>query len=195
MIFWIFVILAIGGLVTLVAFGGTSKEDEEFKRLEEEYEYESQKTTWTPFDISREAYRRQRERESAAYDRLQEFKKAHPNREAKACRKEYISNTGGGFMIGAGIVCIIMLIAMLFIYLSAPAAKAELEAEYEVLSWEVANDIYTDNGDDVVGKKALYDQVRVWNKELASNQAGEHNFWYGIFVPDIYGDLKPIELK
>jgi hypothetical protein len=195
MIFWIFVILAIGGLVTFIAFSGASKEDKEFKRLEEEYEYESRKTVWTPFDSRMEAYNRQLERKNAAYDRLQEFNKAHPNRKEKARHKECISNIGGGFLIGAGVVCILMLMAMMFIYLSASAEKAKLEAEYEVLSWEVENDVYTDNGDDVVGKKELYNHVREWNKSLATKQAGERNFWYGIFVPNIYGDLKPIELK
>ena len=195
MIFWIFVILAIGGFVIFATFSGTSEENKELTRLKEEYEYKSQQTTFMPFGISIEVYEQQRAKEKAAYDRLQAFKNAHPNSEAKARCREYISNTGKVFMISAGIVCVLMLIIMMFIYLSAPAEKAKLEAEYEVLSWEVTNDIYTDNGDDIIGKKTLYDQVRAWNKELASNQVGEHNFWYGIFVPDIYGDLKPIELN
>ena len=80
-------------------------------------------------------------------------------------------------------------------HIGAPGTKAALEAEYEVLSWEVENDVYTDGGDDVVGKKELYNDVRTWNAELANNKIAEKNFWYGIFVPNIYSDLKPIELK
>jgi hypothetical protein len=37
--------------------------------------------------------------------------------------------------------------------------------------------------------------VREWNAEVAKNQAKVDDFWRGIFVPDFWTDLKPIELN
>ena len=124
---------------------------------------------------------------------METYEKEHNIRNRKT-NKEYLGNIGIGFLVGSLFIVIIMLMVIGILTLRAPATRAQLEAEYKVLSWEVENDVYAAD-DDVVGRKELYNHVREWNKILAAKQAGEKNFWYGIFVPNIYGDLQTIKLN
>jgi hypothetical protein len=193
MLFWIFVIIAAIALIGLCIIPIIPTPYNKWKPLDKECDKLWSLRCRIPYHDPR--YKAICDECDKADTQRREFEKAHPNYRKTKERLEVLTNICVGFLIGAGVVLLIMGLVLTITYLSAPANRAALEAEYEVLSWEVANDVYTDSGDDVVGKKELYNHVREWNKNLASNQAGERNFWYGIFVPNIYGDLNPIELK
>lgn len=149
----------------------------------------------SPRSINDDYYEQVKDAYFKAKEALKAFEEKHPKVRNKQYNKEIFRNICVGFMIGAGICCMIMGAVIFGEHISAPAHLEALKAEREVLVWEVENAVYNDNGDDVVGKKELYNQVREWNKELAENKTDEKNFWYGIFIPNIYGDLEPIELK
>lgn len=189
MIFWIFVIIAVIGAIVCCSF---SQERRKLKKLEFAKDAAFDRYCgYTPLPNNKESIelnRRLREEYHAA-------DKAYDEAKSKNNRKEFYANIAGGFMIGALIILLIMSLGIIISYACSGGERARLEADYEVLSWEVENNIYQDGGDDIVGKKELYNQVREWNANLASNQYYEKNFWVGIFVPNIYGDLKPIELK
>lgn len=194
MIFWICVIVAvISGGVLLWASNYTSKERKEFDKLEEDYEYWSDQRLYVPYGFSE--YNQIIEERDKAFSAYSQFKEKHPNVSKKKDRQERASTISLVVCAVAAVFCLIMGAVIGISHIGAPEARAALEAEYEVLSWEVENDVYNDGGDDVVGKKELYNNVRIWNAELAKNKVAEKNFWYGIFVPNIYSDLKPIELK
>jgi hypothetical protein len=72
---------------------------------------------------------------------------------------------------------------------------ASLEAERGCLVYELENNLYNDGGDDVVGKKELYTQIRDFNKNLAYNKAKNENPWIGIFYSDSYSLIEPIPLE
>jgi hypothetical protein len=192
MVFWIFVIIAIISLGVIVLSKHKSAVEKEYARLEAEYENADRCYDYS-FGASSTVRTELRNQLQAARAAMYTYEEEHNIRNRKA-NKEILGNIGVGFLIGALVIIIIMLIAIGIAALNAPATRAQLEAEYEVLSWEVENDIYAAD-DDVVGRKELYNHVREWNKTLATKQAGEKNFWYGIFVPNIYGDLQIIKLN
>ena len=187
MLFWLFVIIAALGLILCSVFSDHG----ELKRLERSKEAAHNQYFYYSMDGSRESIELNRRYKAEYYA----AERAYDEAKAKRKHKDIYENIAGGFMIFACIVILIMCLVLLITYSIAPAERAQLEADYEVLSWEVENNVYQDGGDDVVGKKELYNQVREWNGELKKNQYYEKNFWIGIFVPNIYGDLKPIELK
>ena len=192
MLFWLFVIIAVISVGVIVLSQCESAEEKEYARLEAEYKIADRRHDFSYTEsaaVRLELYNQYQDARTA----MKTYEEEHNIRNKKA-NKEILGNTGIGFLIGALVIVIIMLMVIGINALSAPATRAQLEAEYEVLSWEVENDIYAAD-DDVVGRKELYNHVRDWNKTLASKQAGEKNFWYGIFVPDIYGDLKTIKLN
>lgn len=190
MLFWLFIIIGVVAFAsTLIIVAFTPDEDE----LKEARDQALRKwdvalkvrNSSASIDEAQQSY-------YAADQALQDYRASNRTKE-KVCN---------GFAITLAVIAVIAVIAifissiaLLVIHGTAGGERVKLEAEYETLSWEVENQIYNDNGDDVVGKKELYNQVREWNKNLASNQYYEKNFWVGIFVPDIYSDLKPIELK
>lgn len=188
MIFWIFVIIFAMALVALGLTCTNNKERDELYRLK--VDKERKRNRWLCADVSKSNYKtiaQEYHEADAAYDEYYEKTREKRN------RREVTSNTSIGFMIGSFIVIFFMLIGIICCAIKAPMERARLEAEYEVLAWEVQNAVYN-NDDDVVGHKETFNQVREWNATLAKKQIQERNFWIGIFVPNIYSDLKPVPL-
>ena len=189
MIFWIFVIIAVISAILFVVFSqGRGK----LKKLEFARDVAHDRYfgySLLPMDKESIELNRRFKEEYYAAD------KAYDEAKSKNGRKEIYANIAGGFMIGALIILLIMGLVISISHAASGGKRVQLEADYEILSWEVENNIYQDGGDDVVGKKELYNQVREWNAELAKNQYYEKNFWVGIFAPNIYSDLKPIKLN
>jgi hypothetical protein len=197
MLFWIFVIIGIlGAGVMIWAAAYTPKEVAEYEQLQEEYdrldEAYDRYHYYTAYG-SEEA-KKAREARNAAYSKKMHYKEQHPNLDNKISRQETLRLVGTGVLIGAAVIVGIMLFALAIIYIDAPAEYASKQAEYEVFSWEVENDVYAAD-DDVVGRKELYSDVRNWNKNIAHKKAKANDFWVGIFVPDYYNDLQLIELN
>lgn len=64
---------------------------------------------------------------------------------------------------------------------------------YESLTYQLENELYENDND--VGKKALYDQIEEWNRDLAEYQGIQDDFWFGIFYPDVFDQFEFIEYK
>ena len=190
MLFWLFVIIGVITFASALIIIAFTPDEDELKEARDQALRKwdvalKGRNSSASIDEAQQAY-------YAADKALNDYRMSNRTKE-KVCN---------GFSITLIVISIIALIAIvisslviLISYACAGGERAMLEAEYEALVWEVENHIYDDNGDDVVGKKELYNQVREWNKDLACHQYYEKNFWVGIFCPDIYSDLKPIELK
>lgn len=95
-------------------------------------------------------------------------------------------------VVGA-VVSIFMAPFILALNTGLDGKVAELEARYESLVYQYENDIYDNDND--LGKRELMKDIEEWNAKIAKNQANQDNFWIGIFIPDIYYQFDPIELK
>lgn len=93
------------------------------------------------------------------------------------------------------VAVVIMTLTIGICYGSARGEEAAMEQKYDALVYQLENDVYNDNGDDVVGKKELYDQISEWNQNVATGHTYAKDFWWGIFWPDYHADLRYIELK
>lgn len=127
-------------------------------------------------------------------------KKKHPIKHWAAKMYSNISEEWIGYVLWivtwlVVITTIFMLLAVMINNFAVEAQTAELLAERECLVYELENNIYQDNGDDVVGKKALYDQIREFNGKVAYYKQANHNIWTGIFYNDAYALIDPIPLK
>lgn len=98
-------------------------------------------------------------------------------------------------IVVSGIVSVAMLIGIGISNIDAPIEREKVLATREVLVYELENDIYSDFGDDVVGKKELYNQIKDFNSELAAWKRASNDFWIGIFYPNAVGDIDFIPLS
>ena len=98
-------------------------------------------------------------------------------------------------VIITSIILVIMLLVGVISYSIMGAEIALLQARYDSLTYQLENDVYNDNGDDVIGKSDLYAAIQEWNEDYAWGIKMQNNPWTGIFIPDKWDYLKPIELK
>lgn len=101
----------------------------------------------------------------------------------------------GNIIIVIGIIAVIIssIIIIEENHFEGPAQKAMYEQRYESLTYQLENDLYDNDND--LGKKELYNEIRIWNEELAYCKAKQHNIWTGMFYANIYDDIKFIEYK
>ena len=190
MLFWLFIIIGVVTCISAFVITALAPSEDDLK--------DARDNAMRVWDMSLKLHEhpnelnKKREAYFAADNALQDYRASSRTKE-KMCNGFSIALFV--IAIAAAVAVFISSIIMLISYSIAGGEHVRLEAEYETLCWEVENQVYHDGGDDVVGKKELYNQVREWNKNLASNQYYEKNFWVGIFYPDIYGDLQFIKLK
>jgi hypothetical protein len=91
----------------------------------------------------------------------------------------------------AVIVVIGCLTAIIVQHTATDAYVEENQERYKSLTYQLENDLYDNDND--IGKKALYDEIREWNEELAYFQAIQDNFWVGIFYPNVYDQFEFID--
>ena len=193
MLFWIFVIIGVSSIIIGVSIDRSDISDE--LRERKNAAWDTYCFISTPNRASGDAWHKYCEKRDALKASWKKAEDDYDNYVAKNDWRKKASTTCAVIFGIAASAIVIMLLALTISYATAPGERARLEASYETLTWEVENQVYNDGGDDVVGKKELYNQVREYNAELAANQYYEKNFWVGIFVPNIYSNLKPIELK
>lgn len=101
---------------------------------------------------------------------------------------------GLAFLIGLGLFgSVIAGIILIVCNTNIDGEIASMEKRYESLVYQYENNIYENDND--LGKKELMNDIQEWNETLALKQAGQDDFWLGIFIPDIYDQFEFIELK
>lgn len=103
-------------------------------------------------------------------------------------------NAVAGFLSGLfGIIATAMLMMIIFNHVDAIGTVSADKARYDVLVYQLENDIYENDND--LGKRDLYKDIQSWNEDLARNKAKQRDFWVGIFTPNIYDQFEFIEFK
>lgn len=105
-----------------------------------------------------------------------------------------------GFEILLLIIAVLLVIAaivmgiIILVENSGTDAKLEdLRQRGEILEYQLENDLYDNDND--LGKKELYSEIEDYNSTIVKGKAMQNDFWYGIFYPDIYDHLEPIDYK
>lgn len=103
----------------------------------------------------------------------------------------YSEDIGKVIAFFLSVICGIMVLIILITMLSAPGNEAKLNATYDHLVYQLENDMYTNDND--LGKKDLFDDILAYNKEVIEGKTYQHDYWVGIFYPNIYDQMKLID--
>lgn len=90
-----------------------------------------------------------------------------------------------------GVICSVIL--LFTNYVSVDADFAKYTERYNSLVYQYENNLYDNDND--VGLRDLLADIEYWNCDLAERQTMSHNFWIGIYYPNIYDQFKFIELN
>lgn len=110
----------------------------------------------------------------------------------------YSANVVAGsiFFILASFLVIAVVIMGVVIVVENSGTEARLEIlrqQGEILEYQLDNDLYDNDND--IGKKELYSEIKNYNSTIIKGKVMQNDFWYGIFYPDIYDRLEPIDYK
>lgn len=92
-------------------------------------------------------------------------------------------------------VWVAVIIMGIVAIISNTGVKGKIAANeqlYTSLVYQLENNLYDNDND--IGKFELYAKVTNWNIDLARGQVMQHDFWFGIFYPDVYDNFEFIKL-
>jgi len=88
---------------------------------------------------------------------------------------------------------IVSIIILAGNYIGLEGDIAEYKEHYNTIMFEAENKLYDDDVT-TVSRRELVKEIQKWNCDLAEKRANQHNFWIGIYIPDIYDDFEFIPL-
>lgn len=97
------------------------------------------------------------------------------------------------FTIPGALAVVISLIIMAASYIGVDRYTARMHERYESLTYQYENNIYDNDND--LGKRELMVDIQEWNEDLAGYKVQQHNFWIGIYIPNIYDQFEFIDLE
>lgn len=107
---------------------------------------------------------------------------------------DYILVTATIFIALAAIALVISGGIIIESHAFASSEKAQLEADYEILTTLYENDTFnTDN--DIVGNSDLYNSISEYNRKIVAGRAQQNSPWLNWFTPHIYDDLELIYIN
>lgn len=114
----------------------------------------------------------------------------HDNRINNYTRWGYI----GGICLAIGIITVaISIVIMMVNYIPAEGEREMLEVRRESLVFQYDHDMYDNDND--IGKKELMDDIQEFNMAINFDKRMQRDFWIGIYIPNIYDNLKLIDIS
>lgn len=91
-----------------------------------------------------------------------------------------------------GLIISVIIFAMN--YFGLEGNIAEYKERYNTIVFEVENKLYDDDVT-TTSRRELVKEIQNWNCDLVKGKKIQHNFWIGVYIPDIYDDFEFIPLE
>jgi len=109
------------------------------------------------------------------------------------CAYDAEETVGSALSILFGILTVLAVIVLAYMYIGLDAQVSENQMRYEMLTYQWENNFYDNDND--VGKQQLVDQIRRWNEDLARYRKLQYDAWIGAFVPNVFDQFEFISLE
>ena len=93
----------------------------------------------------------------------------------------------------ANMAFVAMVVVAIVMHLCAPGFVASNHQRYDSLVHQAESGMYDNDND--FGKKELANQIQEWNEDLAVGKTYQHNFWVGVFYPNVYDEFEYIPME
>lgn len=121
------------------------------------------------------------------------FEAEHPCIKDRAGDRAYARNIC--FIIAGiiGFIALIMALVIMVENIGAPESRAKLEVEGQMIQ-EALNAGDYEELIAINGTADAFTAAKDYNIKIRGGQVAQDNFWYGIFVPDIYDGLEMVTI-
>lgn len=113
------------------------------------------------------------------------------------CKKVPMSDipmiVGWILSIICGVITAVLLLVIVCNNANLEGQRLAAEEQYKALVYKARTEACRDEFGII--NKEFIDEIQAWNMNCVRLKAKQDDFWFGIFVPDIYDDLKPIDLQ
>ena len=198
MIFWItLMIIGVALICALCVSVIKTKKEREYIRLKATYDEKDSKRDQILYAGIRSVGSAQWNKADNEYQQarkeLREFEAKYPSIEHRADDRATARTVFFVIAIAVGIVALIMALVIAIEHIGAPEYRARLEIEGQMIQQAL------DAGDyeeliAVNGTADAFTAAKDYNIKIRGGQVGQRNFWYGIFVPDIYDGLEMVTI-
>lgn len=99
-----------------------------------------------------------------------------------------------GVLVGlASIALVVILVLLPICHIGKTGLMNQNDERYKALTYKVESRACRDE----LGllSKEVIDEVQAWNEAVVRNKTLQNDFWIGVFIPDIYDDLKTIDYE
>ena len=198
MIFWItLMIIGVALIGALLVSVIKTKKEREYKRLKATYDEKDNKHGQILYmgirSVGSAEWNRIDNEYQAARKELKAFEAKYPSIEHRADDRATARSVFFVIAIAVGIVALVMALIIAVEHIGAPEYRARLEMEGQMIQQAL------DAGDyeeliAVNGTADAFTAAKDYNIKIRGGQVGQRNFWYGIFVPDIYDGLEMVTI-
>lgn len=106
---------------------------------------------------------------------------------------ENLKVIGGIITVIAGIIMVIMLCILPYMYIGVDAQVEKSKEIYNAITYKVESGACRDEFG--LLNKEVIDEIQSWNESIIYNQKIQRNFWVGIFYPNVYDQFETIDYE
>lgn len=109
----------------------------------------------------------------------------------------YLTDEWHDSLLASGVACsvvsIIMIISIICLNFAPDTHRQQNEQIQESIQYKIESGLYKDNLN--ILDKDIITEIKDWNNNLIFKKQYEKDFWIGIFIPNIYADLKMFDYQ
>lgn len=198
MIFWIaLMLIGVALICALCVSVVKTKKEKEYKRLKAVYNEKDLKHDQALYAGMRSVevaeWKRIGNEYQTARKELREFEAKYPRIEYRAEDRAYARNICFVIAGVVGFIALIMALIIMVNNIGAPESRAKLEIEGQMIQ-EALNAGDYEELIAINGTADAFTAAKEYNIKVRGGQVAQDNFWYGIFVADIYDGLEMVKI-
>lgn len=198
MIFWItLMIIGVALIGALCVSVIKTKKEREYVRLKAIYNEKDTMRDQVLYAGSRSVgsaeWNRIENEYQAARKELKAFEAKYPSIEHRKEDRATVRTVFFAIAVAVGIVALVMALIIAINNIGAPESRARLEVEGQMIQ-EALNAGGYEELIAVNGTADAFTAAKDYNVKIRAGQVAQDNFWYGIFVADIYDGLEMVTI-